>query len=479
MLTAVCVHLLSIANKPQLGLRAATLAPHLEILALAVGCSMLLSRTALPFILTNLVSALGDPSPPSTVVSLTSTVKAQVAMLTPVNFPPNITLCEPVNFTWTGGTPPYWLYVYGDVSGKLVAQNTTGIPTTWFVWIPDIPAVPGSSLRFQIGDSATHTTVSLSQLVGSESEGSSCLGSSSTAAAATASSTVVVTSPGQSTGPSHSTNDDSDTTPSSSQPTTVSQSAAIPVGTHRGERLSRAAVAGIAAAATFVGIAIVVLAWFATVSARRKRRVRLELEPGQADFDASPYPCTCPITTSTTSGHASGGVPLSQIPPNSTTLDLVNQSPPVPPPATTDSESERGYSVMADVGGPRLGGASPVSRRPSLEMATDPLSSAMGNLGLSQPEVLVNLNRLPHQAQELGRKRGWVPVAPHPRELAELRVECDGVTVLGVSDSEGMRTNRGALEPEHGVRHSLGRAEVNGWEVRSPSDGTALPPYAP
>lgn len=203
-------------------------------------------------------------------VFLTSTaVNAQNA-LTPVNFPSKVMLCEPVNFTWTGGTPPYWLYIVGyESGGKAVGQNTTEIPTAWFVWIPDIPAIPESRLRIQIGgiNATMRGGVFLSQLIG---EDSSCLD----AAPTDPSSTVSMTASSQLT-LSPSTIDA--TVSSSSGLPTTSRSAAIPILSKNS--LSKAAIAGIVVASGVVGIGLILVLFLAARWASSRRRNGIQ-QPG-------------------------------------------------------------------------------------------------------------------------------------------------------------------------------------------------------
>ena len=191
---------------------------------------------------------------------LASTVKADRPL--DLNVPPNITLCEPVNLTWTGGTPPYWLNIYGDVgSNKLVAQNTTGVLTTWFVWIPDIPAVALSAMRITVGGSgpAKPDTLISSLLVGDDY---GCLDTAMTA-------TSTTSSPTSSSSPTF-------LTPSLSQPPATS----TPINPSSSkDGLSKAAIAGITVAATCVGtgLALVIAARCLRFAFRRRDRMR---QPG-------------------------------------------------------------------------------------------------------------------------------------------------------------------------------------------------------
>ncbi|KAM5546229.1 hypothetical protein V8D89_000355 [Ganoderma adspersum] len=380
-------------------------------------------------------------------VFLTSTVVNGQDALTPVNFPSKVALCEPVNFTWTGGTAPYWLYIVGyESSGKAVAQNTTGIPTTWFVWIPDIPAVPESRLRIQIGgsDSVMRGGVSLSQLVG---EDSSCLDAAPTGSF----STVTSTAP--------------------SQPTLVPL---LQRSDSLLKRLSKAAVAGIAVAAGVVGIRLVLVLILAVRCALARRRSRVQ-QPG---LKASPYPHPYPLATATSETAGLGrelevpkvvrvGMPT---PPARAVLDPTQRAP--PPPLSVREIHSDGYSAVADVGGAGGGLGSPASLSP----ATDPPLSPTRNFREHE-----NLLVRRHHWQD--HKRDCLPpVEPRRNEaqLPEFQQELDGSMPLqAMGELEGASISLEREEIEVDVRRSIGGAEAGGWDVESRSEGTTLPPYAP
>ena len=432
-------------------------------------------------------------------VFLTSAAVTANNLLSPVSFPPNVTLCEPVNFTWAGGTPPYWLYIYGDLgNSKLLAQNTSGILTTWFVWIPDIPAVPRSLLRVRLGDSMTQTGFFSPMLVGSET--SSCLGAATPPAAIPqASSTPGPATPSSESQPST----DNSTTSSPGLASTTSQSASIPT-TSSTDRLNRAVrvAAGVAVPATVVGLGLVLVLVLVArrVLARRKNRARHDVQPpaaaGAHDRDTAatsltsptsqtsapgalageamnidpylhPYPYAYPAPPAMRESLASG--PELDLETNETVAVRVS----VPTPLARAGTG--GYSVMADVGGAR----SVLGRHISLSRETDvdPSLSPVGNHDF-RPSVGEALRGVHHWLQ---RKHHCIPVEARLHDRAGLHPcqELGGVLPPAVGGPERASTRQVGREATEPYAHSIRGAEADGWDIRSLSEGTTLPPYVP
>ncbi|PIL28633.1 hypothetical protein GSI_08675 [Ganoderma sinense ZZ0214-1] len=157
--------------------------------------------------------------------------------------PSEVTLCLPVNFTWTGGTPPYRLDVEPSINGvpNITAnERRTGIQTTWILWTPDFPA--GSRLEINVVGSGFAPSAGGFANVTSSSD-SSCLNSAST--------TTTVPSSSSSAG---------------GLMTPVAQPSATPspaVLASSGGGLSKGAIAGIAIAAVLIGIGLIAFAiWY-------------------------------------------------------------------------------------------------------------------------------------------------------------------------------------------------------------------------
>ncbi len=128
--------------------------------------------------------------------SLLSTVSAALALcmafLAPVisaqdtltfHVPSEVTLCQPVNFTWTGGIPPYRLDVEQMVKNApnvmTNQRKADGIETTWVLWTPDFPV--GSTLQITVVGSGLSPSAGGFTAVLSSSD-SSCLDTTSSVA---------------------------------------------------------------------------------------------------------------------------------------------------------------------------------------------------------------------------------------------------------------------------------------------------------
>ncbi|KAM5546242.1 hypothetical protein V8D89_000368 [Ganoderma adspersum] len=188
--------------------------------------------------------------------------------------PSEVTLCRPVNLTWTGGTPPYRLDVELSVDGVPDIpsdQRETGIPNTWYLWTPDFPA--GSVLQIAILGSQLVPSASGFATVLSSSD-SSCLATSYTAISATSS---------PSTSPSASSSANGLISPVN-QPSATS-TPAIFSSSRRG--LSKGAIAGIAVAAALIGVGLIALAaWYRL--RRRSHEQHSVTEKGDERTIASP-----------------------------------------------------------------------------------------------------------------------------------------------------------------------------------------------
>ncbi|PIL28632.1 hypothetical protein GSI_08674 [Ganoderma sinense ZZ0214-1] len=93
--------------------------------------------------------------------------------------PSEVVLCQPVNLTWTGGTPPYRLDVepFVDNSPNSTANGRKiALDNTWFLWTPDFPA--GSILQISIEGSGTASAASV-RATELPSSNSSCLNTTS------------------------------------------------------------------------------------------------------------------------------------------------------------------------------------------------------------------------------------------------------------------------------------------------------------
>ena len=165
--------------------------------------------------------------------------------------PSEVILCQPINITWTGGTPPYRLDVEPFVDNspnKTSNGRNIAIDNTWSLWTPDFPL--GSILQISIEGSGTSPAASV-RTTELPSSNSSCLNATS------ATSLVSTSTP---LANSHSTSVDQPSAPSSP---------AILASSKRG--LSKGAIAGIAVAVALIGIgSIVFIAWY--LLRRRKTR---------------------------------------------------------------------------------------------------------------------------------------------------------------------------------------------------------------
>ena len=164
--------------------------------------------------------------------------------------PPEVSLCTPVNFTWTGGIPPYRLDVelsVNRVPDSQGNQRETGIMNTWFLWTPDFPA--GSRLEINVvGNGLSPSSGGFTNVL--PSSDSSCLNTASSPASATSL---------PSTSPSKSSSVNGRITPVN-QPSATST---IIIFSSSGRGLSKGAIAGIAVAATITAIGLIALAaWY-------------------------------------------------------------------------------------------------------------------------------------------------------------------------------------------------------------------------
>ncbi|KAI1784931.1 hypothetical protein LXA43DRAFT_900815 [Ganoderma leucocontextum] len=176
----------------------------------------------------------------------------------PITFhvPSQLTLCQLVNFTWTGGTPPYRLDVeplVNNVPNITADQRTNAILNTWTLWTPDFPA--GSTLEINVvGSEFSPSAGGFSTVL--PSSDSSCLSTASTTASTTSSQS---TSSSSANGP---------ITPVD-QPSATSSPAIL---ASSGGGLSKGAIAGIAVAASLIGVGLIALAAWCLL--RRRNRVR-------------------------------------------------------------------------------------------------------------------------------------------------------------------------------------------------------------
>ena len=166
--------------------------------------------------------------------------------------PPNVTLCEPINLVWTGGSPPYRLDIeplLGSTQETSENERHINIMNTSFTWIPDFPT--GTDLQIGvIGNDANSGAGGHSVVL--PSSNSSCLNTASTTT--------------------------SQISPSSSVPSS-STAIAVPTFTPQAPTLrgglSKGAIVGIAVAVSLVGIGLILSAiWFVL---RRRTRVQ---QPG-------------------------------------------------------------------------------------------------------------------------------------------------------------------------------------------------------
>ncbi|KIK10357.1 hypothetical protein K443DRAFT_670981 [Laccaria amethystina LaAM-08-1] len=139
-------------------------------------------------------------APLAFVTVLASSVLAQVTVNTPVS----VVVCQPIQFTWTGGTSPYFLSIlpanqpsatalidFGKQTGNSVTWVANlGVGTSVFLNCKDSNGVVGQSGTFTI------LTGSDTSCVGKSSAAPSATGATSTGAAATASGNSTSTSTG-------------------------------------------------------------------------------------------------------------------------------------------------------------------------------------------------------------------------------------------------------------------------------------------
>ena len=203
--------------------------------------------------------------------------------------PPEVTLCRPVNLTWSGGLPPYRLDAEPVVNGSQdtsANQREIGIQTTWFLWTPDFP--PGSTLLVTVYPSGTGSPSSGGFTNVLPSSDSSCLPVS------TASMTTSSTTPSASTiSPSHA---NGPLIPADEPSPTSSSSPAVLASTRRG--LSKGAIAGVAVAASLVGIGLIALAaWYLLRSRKREPQPGMPYFPSQAyQTPRTHLPCLVQLT---------------------------------------------------------------------------------------------------------------------------------------------------------------------------------------
>ncbi|KAM5546241.1 hypothetical protein V8D89_000367 [Ganoderma adspersum] len=169
--------------------------------------------------------------------------------------PSEVILCQPINLTWTGGTPPYRLDVeplVDNAPNKTANGRNIGVNNTWFLWTPDFPQ--GSVLQISIEGSGTSPAASV---IATEvpSSDSRCLNTTSATSLAPTSTSLVST-----------------LSTSVVQPSATS-SPAILASSRSG--LSKGAIAGIAVACTLIGIGFIgFIAWY--LLRRRSRDQHLE-----------------------------------------------------------------------------------------------------------------------------------------------------------------------------------------------------------
>ena len=195
--------------------------------------------------------------------------------------PAEVTLCTPVNFTWTGGIPPYRLDVEPTVNGipnTTANERRTAIQDTWVLWTPDFPA--GSRLEINvIGSGFSPSAGGFADVLSSSD--SSCLNAASTPSSASSS-------------PSTSSLSPNGLVTSVGQPSATSSPAVL---ASSGGGLSKGAIAGIAVAATLIGVGLIaLLAWYLY---RRKHRPQ---QPGMYFSPPSPFRLP-PFFPSSTADH--------------------------------------------------------------------------------------------------------------------------------------------------------------------------------
>ncbi|KAI0314609.1 hypothetical protein OF83DRAFT_435277 [Amylostereum chailletii] len=83
--------------------------------------------------------------------ALVALVPAAVAQMT-INTPPSVVECEPVQFAWNGGSPPYYLSLVpdGQPAGPALKQFPKQSDTS-YTWMDDLPA--GTAFNVALKDS--------------------------------------------------------------------------------------------------------------------------------------------------------------------------------------------------------------------------------------------------------------------------------------------------------------------------------------
>lgn len=181
------------------------------------------------------------------------------------NVPQDLSQCNPVNLTWSGGAPPYRLDILPFVPNTTgpgsfdpvnrfpnhsLAQRFINIPVQYFVWTPNF-TVPNTDVQFNLIDGTTNAPAGGHHVMLAGS--TACLNISSTSSSASdtmSSPTLVVPI---------------STAEPSPQITQLAQAAE-----HHG--LSTGAIAGIAAAIGVLAILLTALAVWCCL--RRRRRVK-------------------------------------------------------------------------------------------------------------------------------------------------------------------------------------------------------------
>ncbi|EPQ54378.1 hypothetical protein GLOTRDRAFT_130486 [Gloeophyllum trabeum ATCC 11539] len=118
-------------------------------------------------------------------LALASAVAGVVGQNFMINTPSNVVVCEPILFTWTGGTPPYYLSILpGGQPSAPALVNLGEQQGTSYTWTVTQPA--GTSLGLTLRDSSGQTVQSAPFTVLSGTD-TSCLNGSSGASSATSS----------------------------------------------------------------------------------------------------------------------------------------------------------------------------------------------------------------------------------------------------------------------------------------------------
>jgi len=69
-----------------------------------------------------------------------------------INTPPALLQCIPVSLSWTGGTPPYNLFVIAPGNPADILEQLGSVSGTSFVWHPNLPV--GTQCAFQVIDAS-------------------------------------------------------------------------------------------------------------------------------------------------------------------------------------------------------------------------------------------------------------------------------------------------------------------------------------